>query len=285
GDSVQSMKTRLIASAAISAPTVATVPLPISVAGVKRASPTTSLFTTVKLIASAKPTASASRASAERPSPRAPRSCGVGARTRPVESAAPLRAEVPFGRVTLKSGFVALLGALEQLHWSGRHHRRNRMLVDQLRMRIAAQQHREIVEPSHDALQLHAIHEEDRHWHLVLADVIQEHVLYVLGFFSSHRFPLLYQLLSGPNLVGVQIPDPSSMRAPNRSSPKTGPHVHRYHNSVPWETRSYAAKAANPAQIRDPAARPRSTPLPDMAISIAQSGGVGHDGGAARYCR
>src|SRR5262249_40025228 len=159
GDSVPSTNTSSMASAAMNSPRVATVPLPISVAGVKRPRRTTSPFTTVRLMASASPTASASRASAERPPSRVPRNCGVRTRTRPDEAAPLLREEVPFDRVTLKSGFFALLGALEELHRACRHDCRNCVLVDELRMRVAAQQHREIVEPSHDALQLHAIHE------------------------------------------------------------------------------------------------------------------------------
>src|SRR5882672_10052981 len=249
GDSAPSTNTSSMASAATSSPRVATVPLPMRVAGVKRLRRTTSPFTTVRPMASASPAASARRASAVRPSSRAPRSCGVRTRTRPDESAVPLREEVPLDRVTLTSGFFALFGALEQLHRSGRHHRRDRVLVDQLRMCVAAQQHRKIVEPSDDALQLHAIHEKDRHGHLVLADVIQEHVLYVLGFFSSHRFPLLSsavivaQSCWGPDYGPIINAGAEPIRT------VTGPRIHRYHNSTPWETRSCATRSANPAQF------------------------------------
>jgi hypothetical protein len=54
------------------------------------------------------------------------------------------------------------------------------MLVDQLRLAIAAQQHAEVVEPGDHALQLDAVDQEDRHRNLGLADVVQKGVLQVL---------------------------------------------------------------------------------------------------------
>ena len=60
------------------------------------------------------------------------------------------------------------------------------MLVDELRMSVAAEQHAEVVEPSDDALQLDAIDEEDRQGGFLLADVVEERVLEALGFFGSH---------------------------------------------------------------------------------------------------
>src|SRR5579883_2655622 len=48
--------------------------------------------------------------------------------------------------------FFTLFAGLEQLHRLCRHHGRDRVLVDQLRMRIAPQQHTEVVEPGDDAL-------------------------------------------------------------------------------------------------------------------------------------
>ena len=60
------------------------------------------------------------------------------------------------------------------------------MLVDQLRMTVAAQKNREIIEPGHDSLKLDAIHQEDRNRCLIFADVVEEHVLKVLRFISSH---------------------------------------------------------------------------------------------------
>ncbi len=75
------------------------------------------------------------------------------------------------------SGFLV---RIEQLYLHRRHHRRDRMLVDQLRMPVASQQHRELIEPGDDSLQLNAIDEEDRDWRLVLPDVIQEDILNIL---------------------------------------------------------------------------------------------------------
>jgi len=60
------------------------------------------------------------------------------------------------------------------------------MLIDKLRMAITAQQHREIVKPGNDALQLHAIHQEYRDRRFGFANVVQEDILYVLGLFSGH---------------------------------------------------------------------------------------------------
>ena len=48
------------------------------------------------------------------------------------------------------------------MRWTGcaGHDGRDRMLVHELRVTVAAQQHTEIVEPGHDALQLHAVDRE-----------------------------------------------------------------------------------------------------------------------------
>ena len=70
-----------------------------------------------------------------------------------------------------------LLGPFEQLDRMTRHDRRDGVLVDQLRMPIAPQQHAEIIEPGHHALQLHPVHQEDRERGLVLADMVEEGVL------------------------------------------------------------------------------------------------------------
>ena len=54
--------------------------------------------------------------------------------------------------IGIASGFVVLFGRLEELNRLRRHHRRDRVLVDQLRMRITPQQDAEIVEPSDNSL-------------------------------------------------------------------------------------------------------------------------------------
>ena len=43
-------------------------------------------------------------------------------------------------------------------------------------MALAAQEHREIIEPRHDALQFYAVHEKNRHGHFLFADFVQEHM-------------------------------------------------------------------------------------------------------------
>jgi hypothetical protein len=58
-----------------------------------------------------------------------------------------------------------------------RHDRRDGMLVDELRMTVASQQHAEIIEPRDHTLQLHPIHQEDGEGSLVLADMVEEGVL------------------------------------------------------------------------------------------------------------
>ena len=68
-------------------------------------------------------------------------------------------------------------GPFEQLDRMTRHDRRDRMLVDELRMAVATQQHAEIVEPCHDALQLDSVDEKDRKGSLALTNVVQEGVL------------------------------------------------------------------------------------------------------------
>src|SRR3546814_1125663 len=67
--------------------------------------------------------------------------------------------------------------------------RRNGMLVDELRMRIATQQHAEIIEPGDDPLQLDAIHQEDGDGHLCLAHIVEENVLQILAFVRRHQKP------------------------------------------------------------------------------------------------
>ena len=63
------------------------------------------------------------------------------------------------------------------------------MLVNQLNMRVATQQHREVIKPRDNASQLHAVDQKNRHGNLMLPNVVQEYVLYVLlsamVFFAS----------------------------------------------------------------------------------------------------
>ena len=79
---------------------------------------------------------------------------------------------------------------LVQLNGLGRHYGGDGVLVDQLRLAIAAQEHAEIIEPADHALQLDAVDEEDGQGGLGLADAVEEGVLQVLLFFRSWLFAL-----------------------------------------------------------------------------------------------
>ena len=85
-----------------------------------------------------------------------------------------------------------IFGALEQLHRMSRHDGRDSVLVDELRMAIATQQHAEIIEPGHHALQLDAVHQKNGERNFALADVIEEGVLqgFVRGRLPWPLFPL-----------------------------------------------------------------------------------------------
>src|SRR6478735_585254 len=71
------------------------------------------------------------------------------------------------------------------------------MLVDKLRVPVAPQEHAEVIEPGHDALQLHSVHQEDRERCLVLADMVEEGVLEVLCAFGRHCHCSIFWL-TGP---------------------------------------------------------------------------------------
>ena len=75
--------------------------------------------------------------------------------------------------VSNQSSSLSLPGS-NKLDRLRRHHRRDRMFIDQLRMCIAAQQHAEIIKPGDDPLQLDAIHQKHGDRRLVLADVVQK---------------------------------------------------------------------------------------------------------------
>src|SRR5215472_17651299 len=147
-----------------------TLPLPISVAGFGFASGTSAACATSSSIAPASATASSRRASGERNISRSSRGgrFGIGwmTRDRPVDGACPAVV------AAIELLFFALFAGLEELHRLRRHHGRDRVFVDQLRMGVAPQQHAEIIEPSDDALQFDAIDEEHRDGSFVLADVI-----------------------------------------------------------------------------------------------------------------
>src|SRR3954453_20921269 len=70
-----------------------------------------------------------------------------------------------------------LLGAFEQLDRVPRHDSGDRMLIDKLRMPVPPQQHAEVIEPGHHALQLHSIHQKNGERNFALSDMIEECVL------------------------------------------------------------------------------------------------------------
>jgi hypothetical protein len=58
-----------------------------------------------------------------------------------------------------------------------RHNGRDGVLIDQLQWPSRRKEHAEVIEPSHYALQLHPVHQENGERDLGLADVIKEGVL------------------------------------------------------------------------------------------------------------
>ncbi len=75
---------------------------------------------------------------------------------------------------------IAVFARLEHLQRRARHDRGDGVLVDELRMAVAAQQHAKIVELGDDALELDAVDQKNRQRSLLLANVIEERVLKVL---------------------------------------------------------------------------------------------------------
>ena len=63
-----------------------------------------------------------------------------------------------------------------------RHNRRDRVLVYQLRLPIAAEKQREIIEPGDDALQFDALDQKHGHRSLAFAESVQENILEILIF-------------------------------------------------------------------------------------------------------
>ncbi len=193
GDSAQSITTMPASSVLTMPASSSTLPLPRRSPAGRRASGTTPDRTTSRSIARARPTASSSRASGERNASRARASAPPGACR---ADAVRRRSRVRCPSLSARSGDQRacrtggapirpclrrrLFGPFEQLDRMTRHDRRDRVLVDELRMPVAAQQHAEIVEPGHDALQLHAVDQEDGERSFALADVIEEGVLQIL---------------------------------------------------------------------------------------------------------
>src|SRR5262245_4139532 len=100
--------------------------------------------------------------------------------------------------IRVERSVVAHMLRIEQLDRRARHYRRNGVLIDQLGLRIAAQQQAEVIEPGDHALQLDAVHEEDRDRDFLLADVVEKSILKVLRFFAGHFWPLFAFVVQRP---------------------------------------------------------------------------------------
>src|SRR5215470_13930297 len=80
---------------------------------------------------------------------------------------------------------------------ASRHHRRYRVLIDELRKAVPDKQNGEPVERRDETLKLHAIHEEYRQRHPLIAQLHKECVLQFRRMFFCHR-------LSGEALAQVR---------------------------------------------------------------------------------
>ena len=97
---------------------------------------------------------------------------------------------------------AGLFAAFEQLDRVTRHDGRNRVLVDELRMPIPAQQHAEIIEPGHDALQLDPVDQKYGERDFAFSDVIEKGILQVLSAFGCHgRFPFFARVVLRESLL------------------------------------------------------------------------------------
>src|SRR6185312_5918971 len=180
-------------------PCVAAWPSPSSIDGRRPRNGTIAVCTTTSPIEAASPTASASRASAARvASCRSARSQGrmTAARVGRLEPAPFSPPFMPSRSLNDGSGWLAHRAAfglrgVEQLDRRARHHGADRVLVDELRVSVPAEQDGEIVEPGDDALQLDAVDQEHGHGGLVLPHMVQEDVLNVLRFLVGHGAILL----------------------------------------------------------------------------------------------
>ena len=117
-------------------------------------------------MARASPTASSRRASGLRGTPPSPRARAVeyghDDQRRVRDATASSRRPAPSSSLNAVSMLIeALFRRLEHGDRGRRHDGGDGVLVDELRMAVAAQEHAEIVEPGHEALQFHAVDEEN----------------------------------------------------------------------------------------------------------------------------
>ena len=102
----------------------------------------------------------------------------------------PLRRTDVYALVDSRCRSVLDLGRfrLHQMDGLPGHDGRDRMLIHELRVTVAAQEHTKVVEPAHDPLELHAVDQKDSKRRLVLAYVVQERVLKILDSVCTHFF-------------------------------------------------------------------------------------------------
>jgi hypothetical protein len=93
---------------------------------------------------------------------------------------------------------LSVLVSIEKGDRPARHDCRDGVLVDELRVTVAAQKHAEIVEPRDNALQLDAVDQKDRKWRLVFSNVIEKGVLQILLFVRSHDLSVILARHSRP---------------------------------------------------------------------------------------
>ena len=92
---------------------------------------------------------------------------------------------------------------LPRVHRLSRHDGGDRVLVDKLRLAVATEQDREVVEPGHDALQLDALDQKHGHRGFVLAQDVQKRILKVgrtARLAIVMRFRFLLRILGGLRL-------------------------------------------------------------------------------------
>src|SRR5262249_27547437 len=107
-------------------------------------------------------------------------------------------------------GFISglrLVGPFEELDRVTGHDGRNPMLVNELGMSISSQQHAEVIEPSHDALQFDTVHQKNCERYFTFADVIEKCVLQVLRTIGGHgRFSIFCSRLARETLFAQVLP-------------------------------------------------------------------------------
>jgi hypothetical protein len=89
-----------------------------------------------------------------------------------------------------------------------RHDCGDGMLIDQLRVAIAAQQHAEIIKPSYNSLEFNAIDQKDRQRRFGLPDMIEKCVLQIGRVFFRHFYWTLFlvvDFVGGRGLILRQL--------------------------------------------------------------------------------